>query len=855
MNWLIKWRAKNNANYNLLIAQFIFLANIFTVELASAADNESVSKDNFQGQSYLYNTGFLVGSEKVDVARFAHGNDISPGNYSMSILVNQQRVGHANVLIKEVANKKVICLDKELINLLNIRVENRSRASDLDSCIILESLVPSATYVLNMPDLAVNFAISQLYLQRQSQGSVNPELWDAGVNAGFINYNTNYYESRFNSNQQTQTTTNFFSVLNSGVNVGLWQLRNNSNYSTSNAGGSNWTTLNSYLQRPLPVLNGILVAGEYNTSGQYFDSLSFRGIQLASDDRMLPASQQGFAPVVRGIARTNALVQVSQRGVLLSKTTVAPGAFMIDDLYPTGYGGELDVVIAETDGTIQSFSVPYSSVASLLRENSSRYAVTLGQLNNRILRNQPKFVQALYSRGLSNRVTAYLGSQLSENYQSAVIGSAVNTRLGALGVDITGSSADLPTGNSNGWSVKASHSKFFEASQTFLSLATYRYSDRGYYGFNEAAQQRDQAYDNVFRQKGRFELSVSQQVADYGSLFLSGSILSYWDRPGSSSNYQAGYSVVIKNISIGVSASRVNNNLGVNQNQYMLTLSLPFGGEGNSRHNMTTSFNTNSEGESQATLGINGSLGQDNDFSYGVSTSTDNRDQHSISGNMTKSYSQGQASLSASQGKQFQQYALGMSGSAIVHSGGLTLGQYAADSMALVEAKDATGARVENIPGVTIDPFGYAIVPYLSAYRTNTINIDPQGMPESTELLSSGTTVVPYSGAIVKVKFNTRSGIKAFIESTTASGEPLPMGAMVTDEKGNNVGMVGQGGILYAAGLNDDGVLIVSWRSDLTGRCRIGYHFDKEKPAGNTHGIRQLSLPCESMKETLREQK
>ncbi|OKP17389.1 hypothetical protein BSQ40_28570, partial [Serratia fonticola] len=582
-----------------------------------------IPQDSSSGQAYLYNSSFLVGSEKVDIARFAYGNDITPGSYSMSVLVNQKLVGKVNLLIKDIENKKVICLNKEIIRLLGIKAENVSPEPDPGSCVLLKSLIPTASYVINMPDLAVDFSIPQVYLQRQSQGDVSQELWDAGINAGFINYNASYYESRVNGNEQAFTNSNFFTLLNSGINLGLWQLRNNSNYSRSSNGISKWTTLNSYLQRPLPAFKGMLVAGEYNTSGQYFDSLSFRGIQIASDDRMLPASQQGFAPVVRGVARTNALVQISQRGVLLNKTTVAPGAFAIDDLYPTGYGGELDVVVTETDDTVQKFSVPYSSVASLLRDSSSRYAVTFGQLNNQILRSKPTFLQALYSRGVSNNVTAYAGSQFSENYQSAVVGSAFNTRLGALGVDITGSSADLPSGNSRGWSVKASHSKYLEVSQTFLSLATYRYSDKGYYGFNEAAQQRELDYSHVLRQKGRLELAINQQVLDYGSLFISGSILSYWDRPGSSRNYQAGYSFSVKNINVGTSISRANNNSGESENQYMLTLSVPFGGERYGYHSATTSLNTNSEGLSQTTLGLNGSLGQDNSLSYGVSGSTD----------------------------------------------------------------------------------------------------------------------------------------------------------------------------------------------------------------------------------------
>jgi outer membrane usher protein len=855
MDRLSKENASDNTNSTTKVVLALLLVNMHLGESAWAADTTELSQGSSEGQSYLYNSSFLVGSETVDVARFAYGNDITPGSYSMSILVNKKLVGNVTLLIKDIANKKVVCLSKELISLLDIKADSNSVASEHDGCVLLESLIPTASYVINIPDLAVDFSIPQAYLQRQSQGSVSQELWDAGINAGFINYNANYYESRINGDQQSLTNTNFFTVFNSGINLGLWQLRNNSNYSTSNNGISKWTTLNSYLQRPLPSFKGLLVAGEYNTSGQYFDSLSFRGIQLASDDRMLPASQQGFAPVVRGVARTNALVQISQRGVLLNKTTVAPGAFEIDDLYPTGFGGELDVVVTETDGAVQTFSVPYSSIASLLRENNSRYSVTAGQLNNQILRDKPTFVQALYSRGLSNRVTAYTGSQLSENYKSAVVGSAFNTGLGALGLDITGSSANLPSGNSRGWSVKASHSKLFEASQTFLSLATYRYSDKGYYGFNEAAQQREQDYNHILRQKGRFELAVNQQVADYGNLFISGSIVSHWDKPGSFNNYQAGYSLMVKNINIGASISRTNNNSGESENQYMLTFSVPFGNERNGYHSVNTNLNTSSDGSSQTTLGLNGSLGQDNAVNYGLSASSDSRNQTSVSGNMAKRYSQGQASASASQGKNFRQYALGMSGSAVVHSGGLTLGQYAAESMALVEAKDAAGARVENIPGLTIDRFGYAIVPYLSAYRSNTINIDPQGMSENTELLSSGSKVVPYSGAVVKVKFDTRAGNKAFIESTTPDGEPLPMGAVVTDENGNSIGMVGQSGIMYASGLNDDGLLLVTWRSDLTGQCQIRYHFAKEKQADKTSGIRQLALPCKAVKQATREQK
>ena len=65
--------------------------------------------------------------------------------------------------------------------------------------------------------------------------------------------------------------------------------------------------------------------------GELFDSVRLRGASLFSDDRMLPDSQTGFAPVVRGVAETNARVSVRQRGVLLDEVSVAPGPFVLND--------------------------------------------------------------------------------------------------------------------------------------------------------------------------------------------------------------------------------------------------------------------------------------------------------------------------------------------------------------------------------------------------------------------------------------------------------------------------------------------------------------------------------------------
>lgn len=72
------------------------------------------------------------------------------------------------------------------------------------------------------------------------------------------------------------------------------------------SGKDQWDTVYSYLQRAVIPLKAQLTVGDSSAPADVFDSMPFRGVQLASDDDMLPDSLKGYAPVVRGVARTNA---------------------------------------------------------------------------------------------------------------------------------------------------------------------------------------------------------------------------------------------------------------------------------------------------------------------------------------------------------------------------------------------------------------------------------------------------------------------------------------------------------------------------------------------------------------------
>ncbi len=63
---------------------------------------------------------------------------------------------------------------------------------------------------------------------------------------------------------------------------------------------------------------------------------------------------------------------------MIYRNSFPPGPFVIDDLYSTSNSGDLEVTITESDGSTQTFTVPYSSVPLLQREGHTKYSVTVG---------------------------------------------------------------------------------------------------------------------------------------------------------------------------------------------------------------------------------------------------------------------------------------------------------------------------------------------------------------------------------------------------------------------------------------------------------------------------------------------
>ncbi|MBB2284975.1 fimbria/pilus outer membrane usher protein [Escherichia coli] len=259
----------------------------------------------------------------ADLSRFEKGQKITPGVYRVDIVLNQTIVDTRNVNFVEITPEKGIaaCLTTESLDAMGVNTDAFPAFKQLDkqACVPLAEIIPDASVTFNVNKLRLEISVPQIAIKSNARGYVPPERWDEGINALLLGYSFSGANS-IHSSADSDSGDSYFLNLNSGVNLGPWRLRNNSTWSRSSGQTAEWKNLSSYLQRAVIPLKGELTVGDDYTAGDFFDSVSFRGVQLASDDNMLPDSLKGFAPVVRGIAKSNAQITIKQNGYTLSDT-------------------------------------------------------------------------------------------------------------------------------------------------------------------------------------------------------------------------------------------------------------------------------------------------------------------------------------------------------------------------------------------------------------------------------------------------------------------------------------------------------------------------------------------------------
>lgn len=751
-----------------------------------------------------------------------------PGTYHVAIYINNKFVDEQNLrFIFDKQNKKLVpeIAKKMLLSWggKNTASQAFSDAKDDQAITDIAATIPGAFYKYDFGNGRLNISIPQIGLDNYSRGYVDPKEWDDGINAAFVNYNIRHSQNWYKDRDDTNNT---FIGLRSGINFDVWRLRNHSTYSRT-SGKTDWNNLQTYVERDIRPLKSHLTIGETASDNGVMESNPYRGVKLASDESMLPQSQRGFAPVVKGIAQTNAVVTIRQNGSVIYQTTVPPGEFEINDLYPTSYSGDLDVQIEEANGTIRSFIQPFSAVPMMQRAGSLKYSIDIGKYNVDNALRKPNFAQASAIYGLPYNLSVYGGFILSKDYQAYTAGTGINLgSIGAISADVTQSKTELlDKTNAQGQSYRVQYSKYMPGTGTSFSLASYRYSTKEYYDFSAS---NNDPYESG-RKKQQFQASISQSLKDIGYLSINGYQQYYWDRSGVDKNLTVGFNSNYRQINYGISYSYTKQEHTNSKNEMLsINFSVPFTlGQKNNWVNYR--YNTSQNGDSISSVSVSGTRLEDNNLQFDI-TQNYNHSRHENSGSVSGNYivSSGEYNGGYSYDPRYQSANIGATGALLLHSGGITPARAIYDSAVLVKANDINDLKVNNAQSLYTNSWGYAVVPSATRYERNKISVDPSTLTGNNDVGLSTTTVVPTRGAIVLADFKGKRGARVMLK-LTHHDQLIPFGAQVSvlvDKEEVTTGIVANDGEVYLSGVPEQSRIVVKWGSHADQQCELPLQLD-----------------------------
>ncbi|MEI9599605.1 fimbria/pilus outer membrane usher protein [Moellerella wisconsensis] len=812
------------------------------------------------------NPSFLEGIDDniiSSLSQFDNNDELQPeGVYNVDLYLNKEKTEQStDVKFKKINinNKDILfpCFTQKQLSELGILPSKKNKneqLADNPQCILFHDEYPGASFDFSIEKLQLFLSFPQSSLNNQARGFVSPELWDDGINALTLNYQFSGQKSvnsKYNNNNQ-------FLNLQTGINAGPWRFKNNSTWRNNNS-NQQWNNISNYVERGISSIKSRIFIGDTNVSDGIFDSVNFRGIKWVSDDEMYPESQRGFAPTIRGFAKTNALITVRQNNNIIYEKTVTPGEFVINDLYSSSGSGDLIVTIKEEDGTETRFIQPYATVPLLQREGRLNYTAVVGKYENNNQEEQPYFSQFSLLYGLSDGLTLYGGSQLSGDYQAVSFGIGKNLKsFGGASIDITSSNSKFNDEKSKqGQSLRFLYSKSFSEVGTHFSLMGYRYSTSNFYTFNEhnsiypnnnQTDEQGYIFSNRYHKKSQFQLSVSQSLNQYGSFYTSYIHRSFWNNE-STQRIQVGYNTSIKGISYNMSYGHEKSlSNKKSDNNISLTASIPLDLL-DKKMWMTASYNNSSNNSYNTNIGVNGTLLEDNNLSYRIQQYYNNNSRN-LGGSTNLNYkgTYNISNIGYSYSKDNNTLSYGIRGAIIAHEDGLTLSQPFYTTSVLVSAPGAAHARVKNNTGVSTDYRGYALLPYSSPYRKNRIMLDATTLGDNIDLDETAVTVIPTKGAIVKAKFATSIGYRFLIKLDRNNKSKIPFGSAVYINNNNIVeSMVGDNNDVYLNGIDKLENIKAQWGDNdfcIAKFKNLTADDLKETSKNSIGGIIQLSGEC-----------
>lgn len=791
----------------------LFLCLFFVVSYSSNANVK-----------YSFNPDLINKTNSDIYLDYFNDGSFPAGDYIVDIYINDEYKKTAEIKFNESDDDKLMpCLSDDLLSSLGVKKEflNNSATENF--------LSKKWSYLFDVYQQTLSLKIPISDLNKPLDGIAPKYVWDDGVFAAYLNYDLNHseFKNKSNNNNQNYTYLNF----SPGLNINEWRLRNNTYFTRSTHNKARWENASNYIERGFYDINSRVIIGDFMSSSGVFDSLNLRGINFKTDEEMIPVSLRSVTPVIRGIANTQAFVEVEYDGYIIYTTTVDSGVFEINDLPYIEGDGVYKVIINESDGSKRIMMVPFVQAPLSLKKGFSKYNISFGRYRSIETGTKgPDIFESSYAYGLSENTTIYTGLQYSNIYKSYLFGMSFG--LGEFGgVSLDGVYSDFKLNNhkeqkyqGGGGAIK--YTKDFQNTKTNIYLSN-RFYSKEFIGLSETYNFED--IKNKKTKKNSLSIGVSQYTDNYGGVRFSYNNDIYWDNKK--------YSYL--DLSYNINHNGWTYSIGYNQNKFtssnkdkVIDFSITFPLKLNNYDGMSTSYNYINKNRSDEThrLGLFGSA-YDNTLYWGVEQKYHNSENYGFSGYANYRHQYGQFGGGIVDDKNSFNYNANLSGSALITKHGLVLGEKISQSTALLIAPGASNVDFLNKAGIKTDSKGRALISGLTPYHENLLSLNPVNMPDDVEIIQTDIKVTPSAGAVVIANYYTNKGFKALIKLVNSNGyKKIPFGAIASVEDGNiAAGIVGDNGEIFLNGLPETGVLQVKWGNTKNDSCSVIFDENKIK--------------------------
>lgn len=552
-------------------------------------------------------------------------------------------------------------------------------------------------------------------------------------------------------------------------------------------------------------------------------STYFGGVQVSKNFGLTPGFVTQPIPVISGTSSAPSTVELYINDALRQTSSVPTGPFVIDNFPQLSGAGQARVVVRDVLGRETVLVQPFFSHANMLAKGLSDWSAEAGAVreNLGIESNDygQRFVAGMVRWGLADQLTLEGRVEVTRSFRNAGLGLTVGLPWQLVGLAAVGASQAEADGSGREWVLGLEHDSLRHGFTVHAQGATRGWRQLGL----EAALQRS-----------RRELSASYSYSSeaWGSLGIGlARFSSAGQRPVStvSANYsqrigqQSSLTITVTRVLGAPSATA----LGVSMN-------VPL----ENRINVATSVSQRS-GSTDAYVSASRSLSEETGLGWRALSGLRASRPYAEAG----AYYQGNRILltgDVSAAEDRQALRLGTQGAFVLIDGKFFASRRVQESFALVEVPGYAGIGVgfQGRPLTQTDAAGYALLPRLQPFISNSIRLDPTDLPINAELDTIEREVVPPARSAVKVTFPVRSGRGALIRLLLDDGEPAPAGAEIELAGDNKEFFVARRGEAFITGLQPSNTIVLKWKNF---RCTV----EVKLPPGNPEEIARVGpLTC-----------